>query len=83
MDREAWWATVHGVAKESDMTELAPTHPRLPSLLHSRRLAESGLLWQFLAVYGFVQVSCQDFLVREACVRVLLRGAVFLLSGVQ
>ena len=21
MDREAWWATVHGVAKESDMTE--------------------------------------------------------------
>ena len=22
MDREAWWGTVHGVAKESDMTEL-------------------------------------------------------------
>ena len=21
MDRGAWWATVHGVAKESDMTE--------------------------------------------------------------
>ena len=21
MDREAWWATVHGVAKESDITE--------------------------------------------------------------
>ena len=21
MDREAWWATVHGVTKESDMTE--------------------------------------------------------------
>ena len=21
MDREAWWATVHGIAKESDMTE--------------------------------------------------------------
>ena len=21
MDREAWWATVHGVAKEWDMTE--------------------------------------------------------------
>ena len=21
MDRVAWWATVHGVAKESDMTE--------------------------------------------------------------
>ena len=25
---------------------------------------------------GFVQVSCQDFLVREACVRVLVGGAV-------
>ena len=22
MDRGAWWATVHGVAKESDMTDL-------------------------------------------------------------
>ena len=22
MDREAWWGTVHGAAKESDMTEL-------------------------------------------------------------
>ena len=22
MDREAWWAIVHGVAKESDMTEV-------------------------------------------------------------
>ena len=25
MDREAWWATVHGVEKESDMT--VHTHP--------------------------------------------------------
>ena len=31
----------------------------------------------------FVQVSCQGFLVREACVHVLVGGAVFLLSGVQ
>ena len=29
---------------------------------------------------GFVQVACQDFLVREACVGVLVGGAVFLLS---
>ena len=35
------------------------------------------------AVCGFVLVSCQGFLVREACVRVLVGGAVFLLSGVQ
>ena len=25
-DRGAWWATVHGVAKSSDMTELLSTH---------------------------------------------------------
>ena len=29
---------------------------------------------------GFVQVACQGFLVREACVNVLVGGAVFLLS---
>ena len=29
------------------------------------------------------RVACQGFLVREACVRVLLGGAGFLLSGVQ
>ena len=29
---------------------------------------------------GFVQVACQGFLVREACVGVLVSGAVFLLS---
>ena len=38
------------------------------------------LMWHFLAVCGFVQVSCQGFLVREACVDVLVDGAVFLLS---
>ena len=30
---------------------------------------------------GFVQVACQGFLVREACVGVLVGGAGFLLSG--
>ena len=44
---------------------------------------EFSLLWSFLAVGGFVQVACQGFLVREACVGVLVGGAEFLLSGVQ
>ena len=32
---------------------------------------------------GFVQVACQDFLVREACVGVLVGEVEFLLSGVH
>ena len=32
---------------------------------------------------GVVSVACQGFLVREACVGVLVGGAVFLLFGVQ
>ena len=32
---------------------------------------------------GVVQVDCQGFLVREACVSVLVGGAGFLLSGLQ
>ena len=32
---------------------------------------------------GVGQVACQGFLVREACVCVLVGGAAFLLSGVQ
>ena len=32
---------------------------------------------------GAVQMACQGFLVREACVGVLVGGAGFLLSGVQ
>ena len=43
----------------------------------------SSLLWRFLPVGGVEQVSCQGFLVREACVSVLVGGAGFLLSGVQ
>ena len=41
---------------------------------------EFSLLWRFLAVCGFVQVACQGFLVREACVGVLVGGAGFLFS---
>ena len=44
---------------------------------------EFSLLWSFLAVGGVVSVACQGFLVREACVSVLVAGAEFLLSGVQ
>ena len=47
------------------------------------QFVEFSLLWSFLAVGGVVQVACQSFLVREACVGVLLGGAGFLLSGVQ
>ena len=32
---------------------------------------------------GILSVACQGFLVREACVGVLVGGSVFLLSGVQ
>ena len=44
---------------------------------------EFFLLWHFLAAGGVVWVACQGFLVREACVGVLVGGAGFLLSGVQ
>ena len=44
---------------------------------------EFSLLWSFLAVGGVGWVACKDFLVREACVGVLVVGAGFLLSGVQ
>ena len=48
----------------------------------------SGSLWSslycsFLIVGEVVWVACQGFLVREACVGVLVGGAGFLLSGVQ
>ena len=47
------------------------------------QFVEFSLLWSFLAVGGVVSVACQGFLVREACVSVLVGGAGFLLSGVQ
>ena len=37
-------------------------------------------MWLFLTVCGFVQVACQGFLVKKACVCVLVGGAEFLLS---
>ena len=44
---------------------------------------EFSLLCSFLPVGGVVSVVCQGFLVREACVGVLVGGAGFPLSGVQ
>ena len=44
---------------------------------------EFSLLWSFLTVGGVVRVAYQGFLVREACVGVLVGEAGFLLSGVQ
>ena len=35
----------------------------------------SSSLWRFLPVGGVRQVACQGFLVREACVCVLVGGA--------
>ena len=48
----------------------------------------SGSLWflfnvEVLTVGGVGRVACQGFLVREACVGVLVGGAGVLLSGVQ
>ena len=47
------------------------------------QFVEFSLLWSFLAVDGVVSVACEGFLVREACVSVLVGGAGFLLSEVQ
>ena len=44
---------------------------------------EFSLLWSLFTVSGVVWVAYQGFLVREACVGVLVGGAGFLLSGVQ
>ena len=43
----------------------------------------SSLFWRFLPVSGVGRVACQGFLVRGACVSVLVGGAGSLLSGVQ
>ena len=46
-------------------------------------VCDSSLLWRFLPVGDVGQVACQGFLVREACVHVLVGGVGTLLSGVQ
>ena len=47
------------------------------------KFVEFSLLWSLLTLGRVLRVACQGFLVREACVSVLVGGAVFLLSGVQ
>ena len=47
------------------------------------QFVEFSLLWSFLALGGVVSEAYQGFLVREACVSVLVGGVVFILSGVQ
>ena len=47
------------------------------------QFVEFSLLWSFLTVGGVGQMACQVFLVKEACVSVLVGGAGFILSGVQ
>ena len=37
-------------------------------------------MWHFLTLCGFLQVACQGFLVREACVGVLGRGELYFFS---
>ena len=53
------------------------------AFLYSSSLWSSLYLWSFLTVGGVVQVACQGFLVREACVGVLVGRGGYLLSGVQ
>ena len=43
----------------------------------------SSLLWKFLPVGAVGRVACQGFLVKEACIGVLVGGAGSLLSGVK
>ena len=50
---------------------------------HILAVCGPSLLWSFLTVGGVGHVVSQDFLVREACVRVLVDGAGFLLSAVH
>ena len=46
-------------------------------------VCDSSLLWSLLPVCGVGLVACQGFLVRGACICVLVGGAGSLLSEVQ
>ena len=53
------------------------------AFVYSGSLWSSLFLWSFLTVGRVVGVARQGFLVRKACVGVLVGGAGFLLSGMQ
>ena len=46
MDRGAWWAAVHGVTKESDMTERTHTQPN--ALISMKKSLCPVASWTFL-----------------------------------
>ena len=46
-------------------------------------VCSSSLLWKLLTLDGVGLAASQGFLVREACIDVLVGGAGSLLSGVQ
>ena len=46
-------------------------------------ICDSSLLWRLLPVGGVGWVACQGFLLREACICVLVHGGVSLIFGVQ
>ena len=53
------------------------------AFLYAGSFCGFSLLWKFLPVDRVGRVACQGFLVREACIGVLVGGARSLLSGVQ
>ena len=49
MDRGAWWATVHGVAKESDMTEMT---------YHAQHIFITTVITSILPLLLIVKLIC-------------------------
>ena len=57
MDREAWWATVHGDHKESDMTERTGKHTSILISLNSFNTVGSSFLPSFLSFFFLSVIS--------------------------
>ena len=54
MDRGAWWAIVHGIAKESDMTEQLNNNKKLRFSLHS-----CGSMPFIIYIYEWIHIKGQ------------------------